>query len=101
MSTGGFAYGIPRYSTTHGELSATWPVMGPFAVSTVMYLDGLHFGVAAARPAQNANAKAQLTAYMLRCSSAGVTESKVTVSSWAGEIWELYLTIGTRIGAVP
>lgn len=31
----------------------------------------------------------------------GVTEGKVTVSSWDGEIWELYLTIGTRIGEVP
>lgn len=61
LSTGGFAYGMPRYSTTHGELSARCPVMGPLDVLTVVYRDALHFGAAETRLAQKAIADINLT----------------------------------------
>ena len=33
--SGGFAYGMPRYSTTWARLEAAWPVTGPLRVCTV------------------------------------------------------------------
>jgi hypothetical protein len=37
LPTGGFTYGMPRYSTTHVVLGAMCPVMGPLDELTVKY----------------------------------------------------------------